>query len=86
MATDPKDPTTIEHQPVVDRVMEESKFPDGSPAQNPGYEVIDPEEEAAADEPATQQVSGVVAAQQDSGSGSTTKRRRSKNTETAAER
>jgi hypothetical protein len=85
MATDPNDPTTIEHQPVNDRVMEVSKLPNGDPSQNPGYEVIDPEEEDGADEPATQQVSGVVAAQQDQGGG-TTRRRRSKNTETAADR
>ena len=84
MATDPNDPTTIEHQPVVDRVVEVSKYPDGSPAQNAGYEVVD-DEEAAGEEPDVQQVSGVVASQQEQ-SGGTTRRRRSKNTETAAER
>ena len=83
MATDPNDPTTVEHQPVVDRVMEPSKYPDGSPAQMDGFEVIDPEEEAAADEPATQQVSGIVASREQQ---QTTTRRRRRNTETTAER
>jgi hypothetical protein len=86
MATDPDDPTTIEHQPVTDRVVEVSKYPNGSPAQNDGYEEVDLEEEAASNEPDVPQVSGVVAAQQDAGEETTTRRRRSKNTETAAER
>lgn len=60
MATDPNDPTTIEDQPVLDRVMEVSKNADGSPAQMEGFEVIDPDE-TTADEPAAAQVSGVVA-------------------------
>jgi hypothetical protein len=85
MATDPNDPTTVEHQPVVDRVMEVSKNPDGSPAQREGYEVIDPEEEAAADEPETPQVSGIVASREEQ-TGTATSRRRRKNTETTAER
>lgn len=84
MATDPKDPTTIENQPVLDRVMEVSKNPDGSPAQMDGFEVIDPEEEAAEDT-GVPQVSGVVADQQEQ-EGSTTRRRRKANVEDAAAR
>lgn len=61
MATDPNDPTTTEaeNQPVLDRVMEESKRPDGTVDQMDGYEVIDPEEEAVAEE-GVPQVSGAA--------------------------
>jgi len=86
VATDPNDPTTVEHQPVLDRVMEVSKNADGTPAQMDGYEVIDPDEETV-EEPAVAQVSGVVADQQDSGEESATSRRRRKaNVEDAAAR
>jgi hypothetical protein len=50
MPSDPKDPTTTddEHQPAgVDRVMEVSKKPDGTPDQTAGFEVIeDPDADA----------------------------------------
>lgn len=85
MATDPNDPTTIENQPVLDRVMEVSKNADGTPAQMDGYEVIDPDDEAA-EEPAVAQVSGVVASQQEAEGATTTRRRRKANVEDAAAR
>jgi hypothetical protein len=63
MANDPNDPTTVEgeHQAVLDRVMEPSKAPDGTPVQMDGFEVIDPEEETAAEE-GVPQVSGAAPA------------------------
>ena len=60
MATDPNDPTTTEaeNQPVLDRVQQESKYPDGTVAQMDGYELIE-EEEVEAEE-AAPQVSGAA--------------------------
>jgi hypothetical protein len=82
MATDPNDPTTVEHQPVVDRVAEVSKNPDGSPAQREGFEQIDLDEETGADEPETQQISGAV----DTTQVAAPRRSRRRNVETTTER
>jgi hypothetical protein len=82
LATDPKDPTTIEHQPVVDRVVEVSKNPDGSPAQREGFEQVDVDEETAGDEPEAEQVSGVVGSTEPTAP----RRSRKRNVETATER
>lgn len=62
MATDPNDPTTTEqeNQPVLDRVQQESKYPDGTVAQMDGYEVIEEEEAAGGDPDAAPQVSGAA--------------------------
>lgn len=86
MATDPNDPTTTEaeNQPVLDRVQEVSKKPDGTPDQMDGYEVIDPEEEPVAEE-AAPQVSG-AALQPDGGSSAPKRRSRKANVEEATER
>lgn len=85
MATDPNDPTTTEaeNQPVLDRVQEVSKHPDGTADQMDGYEVIEEEEEVAAEE-GVPQVSG-AALQPDEPA---TPKRRSRKTdvETTAER
>jgi hypothetical protein len=78
---DPKDPTTVEgeHQPVLDRVLEPSKGPDGNPVQMDGFEVI--EEEEIVPEEGVPQVSG--AAPQPA---QATKRGRKKNVEEAVTR
>lgn len=80
MAKDPKDPTTVEgeHQPVLDRVLEPSKAPDGSPVQMDGFEVIEEEERIV--EEGVPQVSGAAPAPAE------TKRSRKKAVETTAER